>query len=513
MSGEGRGLGERLAERISGAPPVPPIADPCAWIEEHFATTLYSRQRQIVDAVHEHSRVACRAAHSTGKSRTAGLLVAYWIATHPLGSAFVFTTAPTTAQIRSIVWKEVGHAHRVANLPGRITTSQNPEWWIGDELVGTGRSPADRVDPEEAATAMQGYHAEHMLIILDEAAGLAPWVWDAVDSMASNAGARVLAIGNPTVRESTFFDVCQPGSGWHSIKISAYDSPNLSGERVPDSVARNLVSAEWVASRKRKWGEESAMTRGRIDAEFPLSDADGLIEPIWVEWAQSLELPEAEPSHNPPTYSADVARGGGDETVIVRSQGGRARVVHTARGHDLMQTTGELARRVRAEWAAEAEVVVDATGLGSGVVDRLREQGFTVDAFNGAERADDPSRFANRRAEAFWTLRDTLRDGALDLDPADEDLAAQLLAIRWKVNSRGLIQIESKADMAKRGVSSPDRADALAMALARRRGGGGTVFVEDFEGAALDRSLGTRGAGFADDHTTADLLDRPAGEW
>jgi hypothetical protein len=507
---EGRGLGDRLAERISGAPPAPPIADPCAWIEEQFATTLYSHQRQIVDAVHDHSRVACRAAHSTGKSRTAGLLGAFWVATHPLGSAFVFTTAPTTAQIRGIVWKEVGHAHRVGNLPGRITGGQNPEWMIGDELVGTGRKPADLVDPEEAATSMQGIHAEHLLVILDEAAGLAPWVWDAVDSLASNAGAKLLALGNPTVRESTFFEVCQPGSGWHSMKISAFDSPNLSGEVVPDSVARNLVSAEWVQSRRRKWGEKSSMYRSRVLGEFPEADADGLIEPIWVEQAQALELP----GDGPAAHGVDVARSGSDESVIAENRGGRLRVIHTAQGADTMATTGALLRAL-AEAGEDATAAVDVIGVGSGVFDRAREQNAPVGEFNSSSKPRDPKRFKNRRAEAYWKVREELKAGRIDLDPADEDLAAQLLAIRWSLDSSGRIVIESKEAMKARGVSSPDRADAAMMALADVGGGAWAVFAEavDDEADAVDRSLALQGSGGELGDLTTDLLDKKPGEW
>lgn len=460
---EGRSMGERLAERISGAPPAPVIANPVEWIENRFGVSLWSKQRAIIDSIHEHRYTAVRAAHSTGKSKTAGLAMAYWIAAHPLGSAFVFSTAPRTAQVRGILWRELGRAHRAGALPGRLTTSQQPEWWIGDELVGTGRKPADLVDPEEAATAMQGHHAEHLLCVLDEAAGLAPWVWDAIDSLASNQGARVLAIGNPTIRESTFYEVCQPGSGWNLIKISALESPNLTGERVPDVVARNLVSAEWVEQRRRRWGESSPMYRSRVLAEFPEADEDALIAPEWVEAAQERSFP----GNALPTYGCDIARSGTDETVFYEHRDGLVRLVHKAQGADTMDTTGRIARLLRDEPRSEA--VIDTIGIGAGVYDRLVEQGFSVHAFNAAERADQPDRFVNRRAEAFWRLREELREGRVDLDPEDDLLAGQLCAIRWRIGSNGKIVIESKADMLKRGIASPDRADAVCLALAAER--------------------------------------------
>jgi hypothetical protein len=458
---EGRSMGERLAERISGAPPAPPIADPCEWIERRFGVSLWSKQREVVESVIANRYTAVRAAHSTGKSKIAGLLMGYWIAAHPVGSAFVFSTAPRSAQVRGILWKELGAAHRIGNLPGNLTKGQNPEWWIGDEQVGVGRKPADLADPEEAATAMQGHHAEHLLCILDEAAGLAPWVWDAIDSLASNQGARVLAIGNPTIRESTFYEVCAPGSGWNRIKISAFDSPNLTGEQVPDTVARNLVSREWVEARQRKWGATSSMYRGRVLAEFPEHDVEALIAPAWVEAAHARELPDTAP----PVFAVDVARSGSDESVIASNRAGHVRIVHTAQGAATTATTGALMRCL--DDAGEgATGIVDVIGVGGGVLDSAVEQEAPVSGFNSSHRANDPARFKNRRAEAFWHLREQLRTGTLDLDPADEDLSAQLLAIRWHVDSGGRIVIESKDDMKARGVSSPDRADAVMMALA-----------------------------------------------
>jgi hypothetical protein len=473
---EGRGLGERLGEQIAGAPPVAPIVDPCAWIERRFRVTLWSGQREFIEAVHEHPFVACRAAHSVGKSKGAALLAAYWVQAHPVGSAFVFTTAPSNAQIRGILWKEFGRAHRDGDLPGRINMGQNPEWWIGDELVGTGRKPADLTDPEEAATAMQGIHSENLLVILDEAAGLAGWVWDAIDSLASNAGARVLALGNPTVRNSQFFEVSQPGSGWHRIKISAFDSPNLTGEQVPDVVSRNLVSAEWVEERRRKWGTGHPMYRSRVEAEFPDADETGLVEPAWIETAHERVLP----SEGPVRFGVDVARGGSDQTVVVEGRRPlediakvvpvdrrplKLRIRHRVNGHDTMQTAGTVGRLLATATTVEgARANIDAIGLGVGVYDRCREQGQAVSAYMSSERAARPTKFKNRRAESFWALREMLREGRVDLD-GDEDLAAQLLAIRWSLDSTGRIVIEAKEAMKARGLPSPDLADAAVMAL------------------------------------------------
>lgn len=490
---EGRGLGERLAERAVGPPPAAPVDDAVEWIERRFATSLWSKQREVVSAALEHRYTAVRAAHSVGKSKVASLLMAFWVGSKPTGTAFVFSTAPRTAQVRAILWRELGRAHRIGELPGRLSVAaQTPEWWIGDELVGVGRKPADLSDPEEAATSLQGIHAEQLLCVLDESAGLAPWVWDAVDSLASNAGARVVALGNPTIRDSRFFEVSQPGSGWHRIKISAFDSPNLTGEAVPESVARNLVSREWVEERRRRWGEGSMLYRARVLAEFPEADAEALIEPGWVEAAEERSLRAA----GPRTLGCDVARSGSDESVIYEVRGGQARLRHRAQGQVTTETGGHLARLLL-EGDSDDRGVVDVIGVGAGVYDRARELGLPVIAFNSSERADRPDRFANRRAEAYWALREELKAGRLDLDPTDEDLAGQLLAIRWKVNSRGQIAIESKDEMRARGVSSPDRADALAMAVGGKRRSQRSLIVPPSAAGGMDTALDRAGIGLS----------------
>lgn len=145
--------------------------------------------------------------------------------------------------------------------------------------------------------------------------------------------------------------------------------------------------------------------------------------------------------------------------------------MHEAAGADTMQTSGAVLRLLREDFGPpeqhETSAAVDVIGLGAGVFDRLREQGARVTAFNSSSRPRDPVRFANRRAEVFWHLRELLEAGELDLDPDDLELAAQLGALRWRVDSSGRVLIESKDAIRARGLPSPDRADASAMACAR----------------------------------------------
>jgi hypothetical protein len=133
-------------------------------------------------------------------------------------------------------------------------------------------------------------------------------------------------------------------------------------------------------------------------------------------------------------------------------------------GDDTMATTGEVIRALRTHDAVIAKV--DDVGVGGGVVDRLREQRHPAVGLNGGQRPRDRQRFVNARAEWYWGLRERFEHGEIDIDPADEVLAEQLCSIRYKLDSAGRIQIESKEEMRPRGIASPDRADALALAFA-----------------------------------------------
>jgi hypothetical protein len=135
--------------------------------------------------------------------------------------------------------------------------------------------------------------------------------------------------------------------------------------------------------------------------------------------------------------------------------------------------------------------VVDVPGVGGGVVDRLAELDLPVVPYNGGEAPIDEERFVNSRAEDYWTLRERFEQGEVDIDPDDDKLAAQLGSIKWGIDSRGRIKIESKDDMRKRGLPSPDRADAMAIAFAGRANAA-PMNVESHAGESITGDLMTK---------------------
>jgi hypothetical protein len=412
-------------------------------VRDRLGEFLWSKQRGILEALVRHRYVAVKSAHDTGKSHRASRAVAWWLDTRE--DPFATTTAPTTKQVPAILWRYIGQAHRKGNLPGRITLDD--EWYMGrggKELVPFGRKPADHDQ-----SAFQGIHALNPLILVDEACGVPKSIFDAVDALATNSNARVLAIGNPDDPSSHFAHICKPGSGWHVITVSAFDTPAYTGEKVPDELLPLLVSPEWVEERKVRWGITSPIYQSKVLGEFPDISDDSLILPKWIEAAQKRTVERT----RRPIIAADIARFGEDETVIMRREGGWIRTYRAHHKDDTMTTAGHIAKAMR-DIDAEAgkndwvRAVVDVPGVGGGVVDRLAELELPVTPYNGGESPIDKERFVNARAEDYWTLRERFEQGEIDIDPDDDKLAAQLGSIKWGIDSRGRIKIESKDDTA-----------------------------------------------------------------
>ncbi len=258
-----------------------------------------------------------------------------------------------------------------------------------------------------------------------------------------------------------------PGSGWTVKHLSAFDSPAFTGEDVPDWLLELLVSKLWVEERERRWGKTNPLYVSKVLGQFPEAGDYNLIQPAWVRNAQNIELAG---NQFDVVVSVDVARFGEDETVVYRRDGHKCYRVMSGNGWATTVTAGRI-QKYAMESVHPFRLAIDDVGVGGGVFDILAENGLSPVGVNGGARCSKMMKngvpqYVNLRSELFWNLRQLLEAGQLSLDSEDEDLAAQLVDIRWGVNSKGQIWVETKEDMKKRGVSSPDRADALAYLFA-----------------------------------------------
>lgn len=445
------------------------LADPVKWVTDRLGGFLWSKQKEILYSIRDNRRTAVQSCHGPGKSYVAARAIAWWIDCHPPGTVRVITSAPTGDQVKAILWSEIGRAHSQGKLAGRLNQT---EWWMDvggrEEMVAVGRKPKDY-----ATSAFSGIHERYVFVVFDEADGIPKSLWNSAEGLLSNDECRFLSIGNPEDPTSEFFNECKPGSGTNVIRISAFGTPNFTGEYVPEEIAARLVSPLWVEERKRKWGEASPLYISKVLGLFPELTADGLIPISWIRAAQERDL---EPS-DPVELGVDVG-GGVAANVIAARRGPVVRVPYRDHSPDTMKTLSAVLDALRATGATSAKV--DYIGIGHGAVDRAREMAsdqnvkretpqLALEAAKilGVEvgrTAKDKEHYINLRAEGYWTLRERFREGNIDIDPNDEELAAQLSAIRYK-GVGGRTQVESKDEMKRRGVASPDSADAVMLAF------------------------------------------------
>jgi phage terminase large subunit len=453
------------------------------------ARTLWTLQKEILHSITHNRRTAVASAHGIGKSYTAARAVVSFLLTHP--NSIVPTTAPTDRQVKKVLWQEIHRTRGEMTVPCR-TTPLVKEWQVAPGWFALGLSCKD---PD----SFQGLHASSgdILIVVDEASGVPDEIADAVAGSLSSQRARLLSIGNPTNPNGWFAkEFTRPGV--KTFNISAFDTPNFtafgitledlkSGEwekkvNGHDMPYPALVTPVWAAEMLQSWGEESPLFIAKVKGQFPQESEDQIIHLQWVERARSrcVEWEDEEKKDFVPLLpielGLDVARFGRNETVLALRKGMLASILSRWRGKDTMETTG---RVVRALQETKASVVkVDDGGVGGAITDRLKELKLPVEPINASSKARDEKKFFNARAEMWWHTRELLRLDSLLLVSTndfsqDSILDGQLCAPRYSIDSKGRIQVESKEDMEERGIQSPDRADALLLALypSKRRKG------------------------------------------
>jgi phage terminase large subunit len=435
-------------------------AQPVDFAGDVLGVYTWSKQREILESLRDNKRTAVRSCHGPGKTFTAAVAALWFL---QLPNSRVVSTAPTGSQVRKLLWHEINQLHKRSALPYGGVCLQT-ELRLPDGRYAIGLSPK-KEEPE----SFQGHHAENILLIFDEASGVPLPIYEAGEGYMTTEGAKILMIGNPTQASGEFYDAFHRNKAmYNQIQISAFDLPAYTGEKVPPFVAAQLTGKAWVAEQAKKYGKESIPYIVKVLAEFPKGADDTVFGLGDVEAAGHREVPVAPDSLR--VIACDVARFGTDETVISKREGLRVRIVDHYVGHATTETTGAIIREVKQAKVeaphAKVRIVVDDDGVGGGVTDQLREKGYSVTAFKGGETAIEPDEYPNARSEAWFRVSQIIED--LDLDP-DDQLAADLVAPTYKLDSAGRRVVEPKADTKKRLGRSPDRGDSVLLAFAPER--------------------------------------------
>lgn len=418
--------------------------DPIFFAENVLGTPLWEKEKEILLAVKEHSEVAVKSCHASGKTFTAARVAHWWLCSEE--DSIVISTAPTFRQVKEILWREIRNAVAGKSIYPKdavLETKIN----LGEKWFALGLST-------DASDQFQGFHGKRLLVIGDESSGIPEEIWQAVDGLAATC---VLMLGNPLKNEGRFANAFK-SPRVHKITISAFDTPNIVAQKI---VIPGLITQNDIERMKAYYGEDSDVYRVRVLGEFPLKDSESLIGVDEVYKATQREvvvLPEFEKR-----MGVDVARFGDDRTVILIRQMEKVIRKETFFGIDTMQITGHVLRIAKEEYVKPENIFVDSIGVGGGVVDRLREQGWRVTGVNVGEAPKDTEHYLNLRAELYaGKLKEWIKTGQL----TKEEDWYELANIHYKFNSKGQLQIESKDDMKKRGLSSPDVADALMLTFA-----------------------------------------------
>lgn len=420
--------------------------DPVGFVRYVIGVEPDTWQAEVMTAVARgERRISVRAGHGVGKSAfCAWLLIWHMVTRMPQKS---ICTAPTASQLYDSLFNEV--KFWINKLPAPIkelfeTTSEKVTLKAAPEasFISARTSSAER--PE----ALAGIHSENVLLIVDEASAVPEPVFESAAGSMSGENACTILIGNPTRGSGMFFNTHHKlSSDWKTYHVSCLDSPR--------------VSKDFVEQIKSTYGDASNAYRIRVLGEFALRDDDTLIPAELVDSAMSRDV--ALDAKEPAIYGLDVARFGDDRSVLCKRRGNVVTEFKVWQGLDLMQLTGAIVNEAKVD--APAEICVDSIGLGSGVADRLRELGYTVRDVNVSESSAMNPTAAKLRDELWLSVKEWLNARACKLPKIDE-LRQELVAPTYTFTSNGKVKVEGKAEMKRRGMRSPDLADALCISFA-----------------------------------------------
>lgn len=439
---------------------------PVEFVEDIIGATPDEEQAKILRSVAQNQMTSVRSGHGAGKSTVEAWTVIWFMVTRPFPK--IPCTAPTQHQLFDILWAEVSKwlRHNKALADEIVWTKEKvymkgyPEEWFA--VARTASKP----------DALQGFHADDVLYIIDEASGVDDSIFEPVLGALSTPGAKLLMCGNPTQLSGFFYES-------HNKNRASYAAFHIDGRK------SSRVSQDFVQTIIRMYGEDSDVFRVRVAGDFPLQEDDIFIPLPLVE---NSIMTEFSPRKKPDSIhiGCDVARFGDDRTVIGYKIDEKAEFYKKRQGQDTMKTADDIVMlgemlvqryRLTPDKDDPIPVKVDDGGVGGGVVDRLRQM-----KRNAPEKLwwleIYPVIFGQRIKHKHYHDSTTYMMSVVkkllqpyDEDghrkpvelilPDDDDLVAQLSGRKYGLTETSKIKVESKDAMKKRGRPSPDEADCV----------------------------------------------------
>lgn len=439
---------------------------PVEFVEDIIGATPDEEQAKILRSVAQNQMTSVRSGHGVGKSTVEAWVVIWFMVTRPFPK--IPCTAPTQHQLFDILWAEVSKwlRHNKALADEIVWTKEKvymkgyPEEWFA--VARTASKP----------DALQGFHADDVLYIIDEASGVDDSIFEPVLGALSTPGAKLLMCGNPTQLSGFFYES-------HNKNRASYAAFHIDGRK------SSRVSQDFVQTIIRMYGEDSDVFRVRVAGDFPLQEDDIFIPLPLVE---NSIMTEYSPRKKPDSIhiGCDVARFGDDRTVIGYKIDEKAEFYKKRQGQDTMKTADDIVLlgemlvqryRLTPDKDDPIPVKVDDGGVGGGVVDRLRQM-----KRNAPEKLwwleIYPVIFGQRIKHKHYHDSTTYMMSVVKkllqpydeeghrkpvelILPDDDDLVAQLSGRKYGLTETSKIKVESKDAMKKRGRPSPDEADCV----------------------------------------------------
>ena len=424
--------------------------DPVLFVEGVLGAKPEEWQKKALYAVRDNDRVAIRSGHGIGKTAFLSWLILWWVLTR--SPSRIACTANTSSQLSDILWAEVAKWHRCMpdGLKELIEVTSAKVELTGQDSFAVART-ARRETPE----ALQGFHSPNMLFLVDEASGVDNIIFEVGEGAMSTEGAKTVMTGNPTRTSGYFYEAFNKmKDSFFTMKVSSQDSTQ--------------VGPKFIEDMKAKYGEDSNIFRVRVLGEWPEADDDVVIPLHLLQSAADRDQVAADTT--PVVWGLDVARFGTDKSALCKRKGNVVtEPIKSWRNKDLMEMCGIILNEYETTtWSDRpVEILIDSIGLGAGVVDRLTELDLPVRGINVAESASMGERYGRLRDE-LWFLGKEWFEARDCTIPDQEELIDDLSKPRFSFLSNGKLKVEGKDEMKRRGLNSPDLADAFCLTFASR---------------------------------------------
>lgn len=400
--------------------------------------------------------IAIASGHGAAKTALAAWIMRWFMSCRPHPQ--VVCTANTETQLMTKTWRELAKWHKLSSnkdwfewTATSYYLKTHPETWKANAIPWS----------ENNTEAFAGTHEESVLVVFDEASKISDTIWEVTDGIFTTRKNIWLVLGNGTRNIGRFYECFHK----HKAYWKTWNIDSRTCRAANKTYLERLV--------EQYGGENSDQAKVRVRGLFPKSATRQLISTDSVEKAMNHQAEGFE--YLPLVMGVDIARFGENSSTICLRQGRKVFEIEVLPKQDLMATAHHVAEAIKK--SRPIQVFVDGSGIGAGVVDRLRQLNFNVTDVNGGNQSLNP-RFLNKRAEMWWEMKEHV-EGLCEL-PKDQKLKEELTCVEYDFTDKGRIRLDRKSDIADQYGFSPDRADALAMTFAYP--------ISDFseEGARLD---------------------------